>query len=103
MGIDLGSLGLPSRSAQVEDIVDTGTTAHHLLGALTEAGASSTALVALLDKSRRRTTEVEVLHSGFEVLNTCLKTCQSVPQHCLHCSIGVAGCKVQSLHISACQ
>ncbi|WP_251424284.1 hypoxanthine phosphoribosyltransferase [Veillonella agrestimuris] len=51
----------------VEDIVDTGTTLHYLLGNLKSRGAKSVRLVALLNKPERRKVPVDVDYIGFTV------------------------------------
>ena len=51
----------------VEDIVDTGTTLHYLLGNLKARGAKSVRLAALLNKPDRRKEDVTVDYIGFTV------------------------------------
>lgn len=51
----------------VEEIVDTGLTLNVLRQMMFDRGARSVATVALLDKSRRRVTEVPIEYRGFEV------------------------------------
>ena len=51
----------------VDDIVDTGATAALLSQRLTDMGAASARVCALLDKPSRREREVEVAYSGFEI------------------------------------
>lgn len=51
----------------VEDIVDTGTTLHYLLGNLKSRGAKSVRLIALLNKPERRKVPVDVDYIGFTV------------------------------------
>ncbi len=51
----------------VEDIVDTGLTLATLRRMILDRGAASVATAALLDKTRRRVTEVPVEYRGFEV------------------------------------
>lgn len=51
----------------VEDIVDTGTTLHYLLGNLRSRNAKSVRLVALLNKPERRKVEVAVDYVGFTI------------------------------------
>ena len=53
----------------VEDIVDTGVTIAALAERLTELGAASVEVCALLNKPSRRTQEVEVAYIGFEIPN----------------------------------
>jgi hypoxanthine phosphoribosyltransferase len=50
----------------VEDIVDTGLTLSYLLTALRERAPASLEVCALLDKTARRITPVEVRYTGFE-------------------------------------
>lgn len=51
----------------VEEIVDTGLTLNVLRQMMVDRGARSVATVGLLDKSRRRVTEVPIEYRGFEV------------------------------------
>jgi hypoxanthine phosphoribosyltransferase len=51
----------------VEEIVDTGLTLNVLRQMMYDRGARSVATVGLLDKSRRRVTEVPIEYRGFEV------------------------------------
>ena len=51
----------------VEDIVDTGATIAYLAQRLTELGASSVKLCALLNKPSRRVHDLEVAYVGFDV------------------------------------
>lgn len=51
----------------VEEIVDTGLTLRTLLGRLTDAGAASVRVCALVDKKAHREAEVPVDYTGFEV------------------------------------
>jgi len=51
----------------VEDIIDTGLTLTTLRRMMTDRGAASVATAALLDKSRRRLTDVPIEYRGFEV------------------------------------
>lgn len=51
----------------VEDIIDTGLTLSVLKRMMHDRGAASVATVALLDKTRRRVTDVTVEYRGFEV------------------------------------
>lgn len=51
----------------VEDIIDTGLTLATLRRMITDRGAASVATAALLDKSRRRLTDVPIEYRGFEV------------------------------------
>lgn len=51
----------------VEDIIDTGLTLTTLRGMVLDRGAASVATAALLDKSRRRVTDVPLEYRGFEV------------------------------------
>ena len=51
----------------VEDVVDTGLTLSALRRMMNDRGAASVATVALLDRARRRVTDVAVEYRGFEV------------------------------------
>ncbi|REK20170.1 MAG: hypoxanthine phosphoribosyltransferase [Actinobacteria bacterium] len=51
----------------VEEIVDTGLTLNVLRQMMIDRGASSVATVGLLDKTRRRVTDVPIEYRGFEV------------------------------------
>jgi hypoxanthine phosphoribosyltransferase len=51
----------------VEEIVDTGLTLKVLRQMMLNRGASSVATVGLLDKARRRVTDVPIEYRGFEV------------------------------------
>ena len=51
----------------VEDIIDTGKTATLLISRLTELGAKSVGVCALLDKPARRTHSVEANYAGFDI------------------------------------
>lgn len=51
----------------VEDIIDTGLTLGVLRKMMKDRGAASVSTVALLDKTRRRVTDVPVEYRGFEV------------------------------------
>lgn len=51
----------------VEDIIDTGLTLKVLRGMMLDRGATSVSTAALLDKSRRRLTDVPIEYRGFEV------------------------------------
>ncbi len=51
----------------IEDIVDSGRTLSYLMGMLRERKPASLALCTLLDKPSRRTHEVHVDYTGFEV------------------------------------
>ncbi len=51
----------------VEDIIDTGLTLAVLRRMIEDRGAASVATAALLDKSRRRLTDVPIEYRGFEV------------------------------------
>jgi len=51
----------------VEDVIDTGLTLGVLRRMMRDRGAASVSTVALLDKTRRRVTEVPVEYRGFEV------------------------------------
>jgi hypoxanthine phosphoribosyltransferase len=51
----------------VEDIVDTGLTLKVLRQMVLDRGARSVATVGLLDKARRRVTDVPIEYRGFEV------------------------------------
>jgi hypoxanthine phosphoribosyltransferase len=51
----------------VEDIIDTGLTLATLRKMIADRGAASVATAALLDKTRRRLTDVPIEYRGFEV------------------------------------
>lgn len=51
----------------IEDIVDSGRTLSYLLEMLKERGAKSVKLCTLLDKPSRRTVDVNVDYTGFEI------------------------------------
>lgn len=51
----------------VEDVIDTGLTLTTLRRMILDKGAASVATAALLDKTRRRVTEVPIEYRGFEV------------------------------------
>lgn len=51
----------------VEDIIDTGLTLTTLRRMISDRGAASVSTAALLDKSRRRVSEVPIEYRGFEV------------------------------------
>jgi hypoxanthine phosphoribosyltransferase len=51
----------------VEDVIDTGLTLGVLRRMMSDRGAASVATVGLLDKSRRRVTDVPIEYRGFEV------------------------------------
>jgi hypoxanthine phosphoribosyltransferase len=51
----------------IEDITDTGLTLSVLRRTILERGASSVATASLIDKTRRRVTEVPIEYRGFEV------------------------------------
>ena len=51
----------------VEDIIDTGLTLTTLRRMIADRGAASVTTAALLDKTRRRLTEVPIEYRGFEV------------------------------------
>jgi hypoxanthine phosphoribosyltransferase len=51
----------------VEDIIDTGLTLTVLRRMIIDRGAASVATAALLDKTRRRVTDVPIEYRGFEV------------------------------------
>jgi hypoxanthine phosphoribosyltransferase len=51
----------------VEDVIDTGLTLSVLRRMMADRGAASVATVALLDKTRRRVTDVTIEYRGFEV------------------------------------
>ncbi len=51
----------------VKDVIDTGLTLGVLRRMMADRGAASVATVALLDKSRRRVTDVSIEYRGFEV------------------------------------
>jgi hypoxanthine phosphoribosyltransferase len=51
----------------VEDITDTGLTLSVLRRTLLDRGAASVATASLIDKTRRRVTEVPIEYRGFEI------------------------------------
>jgi hypoxanthine phosphoribosyltransferase len=51
----------------VEDVIDTGLTLTTLRKMITDRGAASVSTATLLDKTRRRLTEVPIEYRGFEV------------------------------------
>lgn len=51
----------------VEDITDTGLTLSVLRKMMLDRGAASVATASLIDKTRRRVTEVPIEYRGFEV------------------------------------
>ena len=51
----------------VEDIIDTGLTLATLRKMISDRGAASVATAALLDKTRRRVSDVPIEYRGFEV------------------------------------
>ncbi|HJQ77043.1 MAG TPA: phosphoribosyltransferase family protein [Acidimicrobiia bacterium] len=51
----------------VEDVIDTGLTLTVLRRMIMDRGAASVSTAALLDKARRRVTEVPIEYRGFEV------------------------------------
>jgi hypoxanthine phosphoribosyltransferase len=51
----------------VEDVIDTGLTLAVLRRMIKDRGAASVATTALLDKARRRVTDVPIEYRGFEV------------------------------------
>ena len=51
----------------VEDVIDTGLTLSVLRRMMVDRGAASVSTVALLDKARRRVTDVAIEYRGFEV------------------------------------
>jgi len=51
----------------VEDIVDTGLTLDYVLKNISNRGAASVAVCALLDKAANRKTKVPVKYAGFEI------------------------------------
>ena len=53
----------------VEDIIDTGLTLRYLKKLFEARNAASVSTVAFLDKKSRRTVEMEVDYSGFEIPN----------------------------------
>ena len=55
------------RALIVEGIVDTGATVKALMEKITEMGAASVEICALLDKPSRRVHEVEVAYIGFDI------------------------------------
>lgn len=58
-----------SHALLVEDIVDTGHTAQALIAHLTQRGAESVRVAALMSKLARRVVDVEIDYVGFEISN----------------------------------
>jgi hypoxanthine phosphoribosyltransferase len=67
IAMDLSTPVLDRNVILVEDIIDTGLTLTVLRRMMMDRGAASVSTVALLDKTRRRVTEVPVEYRGFEV------------------------------------
>jgi hypoxanthine phosphoribosyltransferase len=67
IAMDLSTPVLDRNVILVEDIIDTGLTLTVLRRMMFDRGALSVATVALLDKARRRVTDVPVEYRGFEV------------------------------------
>jgi hypoxanthine phosphoribosyltransferase len=67
IAMDLSTPVLDRNVILVEDIIDTGLTLSTLRRMMKDRGAASVATVTLLDKARRRVTDVTVEYRGFEV------------------------------------
>lgn len=67
ISIDLSTPVYDRNVVIVEDIIDTGLTLAVLRRMILDRGAASVATAALLDKSRRRVTDVPIEYRGFEV------------------------------------
>lgn len=63
----------------IEDIVDTGRTLDKLIRKMTENGALSVKVAALLNKEARRTIEVPVHFEGFKCEDSFVVGCALVP------------------------
>jgi hypoxanthine phosphoribosyltransferase len=67
IAMDLWTPVLDREVVIVEDITDTGLTLSVLRRTLLDRGARSVATASLIDKTRRRVTEVPIEYRGFEV------------------------------------
>lgn len=67
ISIDLSTPVYDRNVVIVEDIVDTGLTLAVLRRMILDRGAASVATAGLLDKARRRVTDVPIEYRGFEV------------------------------------
>ena len=67
VAVDLASPVLDRDVVIVEDITDTGLTLSVLRKMMFDRGAASVATASLIDKTRRRVTEVPIEYRGFEV------------------------------------
>lgn len=67
VAVDLASPVLDRDVIIVEDITDTGLTLSVLRKMMLDRGAASVATASLIDKTRRRVTEVPIEYRGFEV------------------------------------
>ena len=63
----------------VEDIVDTGGTLDTLIKRMTENGAASVKVAALLNKEARRKVDVPVQYEGFKCEDSFVVGCASPP------------------------
>jgi hypoxanthine phosphoribosyltransferase len=67
IAMDLSTPVLDRNVILVEDVIDTGLTLSVLRRMMFDRGAASVSTVALLDKTRRRVTDVPIEYRGFEV------------------------------------
>ena len=67
VAVDLASAVLDRDVIIVEDITDTGLTLSVLRKMMFDRGAKSVATASLIDKTRRRVTDVPIEYRGFEV------------------------------------
>lgn len=67
IAVDLSTPVFDRNVILVEDVIDTGLTLSVLKKMMKDRGAASVATVALLDKTRRRVTDVSIEYRGFEV------------------------------------
>lgn len=67
IAVDLSTPVFDRNVILVEDLIDTGLTLGVLRKMMRDRGAASVSTVALLDKSRRRVTDVNIEYRGFEV------------------------------------
>ncbi|MCI0425725.1 MAG: hypoxanthine phosphoribosyltransferase [Actinobacteria bacterium] len=67
IAMDLSTPVLDRNVILIEDIIDTGLTLTVLRRMMTDRGAATVSTAALLDKTRRRVTDVPVEYRGFEV------------------------------------
>ena len=67
IAMDLSTPVLDRNVVIVDDIIDTGLTLAALRRMMEDRGAASVSTAALLDKARRRVTDVPIEYRGFEV------------------------------------